>query len=198
MACTASGSWLKPRLLAAAALAASLAATSAQAQQLTPGPGVALVTAKCVLCHDGGHITRSKLSRNEWTDNLANMITRGMPPLSDAETGVIIDYLSLYYGSGPPPAPAPDAHAASGGDPVQQLLDTHACNACHALEQKVIGPAFREVAKRYAGDGGAAVRLAAKIRSGGSGVWGDVPMPGNSALEEREIAQLVEWILGRK
>lgn len=190
---------MKPRLAAAAGLAALLAATAAQAQQLTPGPGVALVTAKCVLCHDGGHITRSRLSRNEWTDNLANMITRGMPPPSEAETRVIIDYLSLYYGSGTPPAPAPDTHApAAGGDPVQQLLDTHACNACHALEQKVVGPAFREVARRYAGDGAAPLRLAAKLRSGGAGVWGTVPMPGNAALQDREIAQLVEWVLGRK
>lgn len=193
---------MKPRLVAAAALAAvllsTLAAATAQAQQLIPGPGAGLVTAKCVLCHDAGHITRSKLSRNEWTDNLANMITRGMPPLSDAETGIILDYLSLYYGSAPPPPPAPDTHDASGGDPVQQLLDAHACNACHTVEQKAIGPAFREVARRYAGDGAAAARLAAKLRDGGVGVWGSVPMPGNATLHEREIARLVEWVLGRK
>ena len=191
---------MKPRLVAAAALAAALAAPAAQAQQLTSGPGAGLVTAKCVLCHDAEHIARSKLSRNEWTDNLANMITRGMPPQSDAETRVILDYLSLYYGSGPPPSPAPETHAlATGGDdPVQRLLNTHACNGCHALEQKVIGPAFREVARRYAGDGAAAARLAAKIRGGGAGVWGDVPMPGNAALQEREIAPLVEWVLGRR
>ena len=189
---------MTPRLLAAGALLAALAAPGAQSQQLTSGPGVGLVTAKCVLCHDAAHITRSKLSRNEWTDNLANMISRGMPPLSEAETRVIIDYLSLYYGTGKAPEPAPDTHAASGGDPIGRLLDTHACNACHALDQKLIGPAFREVANRYAGDAGAAARLAAKIRAGGGGGWGDGPMPGNTALQEREIARLVEWVLGRK
>ena len=184
--------------MATGALLAALAAPGAQSQQLTSGAGVGLVTAKCVPCHDAGHIARSKLSRNEWTDNLANMISRGMPPLSEAETRVIIDYLSLYYGTGNAAEPAPDTHAASGGDSVGHLLDTHACNACHALEQKVIGPAFRDVAKRYAGDASAAARLAAKIRAGGGGVWGDVPMPGNTALQEREIAQLVEWVLGRR
>jgi cytochrome c len=189
---------LTPRLLAAGALLAALAAPGAQSQQLTPGPGVGLVTAKCVPCHDAGHIARSKLSRNEWTDNLASMISRGMPAISEAETRVIIDYLSMYYGSASAAQPAPDtlALAAGAGDPVRQMLDANACNACHSVDQKVIGPAFRDIAKRYAGDSGAAARLAAKIRAGGVGVWGDVPMPANSALLEREIAQLVEWVLG--
>lgn len=189
-----------PRLVAAGALLAALAAPCALSQQLTSGPGVALVTAKCVPCHDAGHIARSKLSRNEWTDNLANMISRGMPSLSETETRAIIEYLSLYYGPGKAAEPAPDslALATGSGDPIQPLLDAHACNGCHALEQKLVGPAFREVARRYAGDAGAAARLAAKIRAGGGGVWGDVPMPGNAALQEREIARLVEWVLGRK
>jgi len=181
-------------------LAALLCSAAALAQQrdLISGPGAGLTNAKCSICHDNEHIARSKLSRNEWEDNLKNMIERGMPPLSADETRIIVDYLSTYYGTKPAPAPAPDTLAAGGDDPVAKLLASHACTACHAVDKRIVGPAFREIAGKYAGDAGAAARLAAKVRAGGQGAWGAVPMPPNAAISDAEIKTLVGWVLGRK
>lgn len=184
-------------LASAAALAALLPAL-ADNRQLIPGPGANLTNAKCSICHDNEHITRSKLTREEWEDNLRNMRQRGMPALSDEETRVIVTYLATYYGPNPAPAPSPDTLAAGGGDPVQALLNANACLGCHEVEKKLVGPSFREIAAKYAGDGGAGARLAAKIRNGGKGAWGEIPMPGNSVLTDAELASLSGWVLQQK
>lgn len=188
------------RAAAALTLAAALAALSPAAapRELTPGPGAGLATSRCAICHDLGHILRSRLSRGEWEDVLANMRQRGMPPPADDEQRAILDYLAAYYGRDPAPAPAPDAHAVGGADPVARMLDEHACNGCHAVDRKLVGPAFRDVASKYAADAGAATRLAAKIRSGGAGGWGDVPMPPNPKLSEADALALARWVLDRK
>jgi cytochrome c len=72
------------------------------------------------------------------------------------------------------------------------------CLGCHTLEDKRIGPSFKQVATRYASDRDAAARLALKIRQGGAGVWGPVPMPANAQVSEAEASRLVGWILGLK
>ncbi len=187
-------------LTLAAALAAALAALppAAAPRELTSGPGVGLTTARCAICHDLEHILRSRLSRGEWEDVLENMRQRGMPPLADDEQRVVLNYLAAYYGRDPAPAAAPDTHAAGGADPLAKMLDAHACKGCHAVDRKLIGPSFRDIAAKYAtADAGAAARLAAKIRSGGAGAWGDVPMPPNPKLSEADALALARWVLGR-
>lgn len=72
------------------------------------------------------------------------------------------------------------------------------CMACHALDKKVIGPGFKEIAAKYAGQKDATDKLASKIVKGGSGVWGAVPMPANPQVSEAEAQQLSAWILGAK
>jgi cytochrome c len=69
------------------------------------------------------------------------------------------------------------------------------CMSCHAVERKVLGPAFKDVAARYKGNAGAADLLAAKIRKGGAGVWGPVPMPANNQVSEAEAKALATWVL---
>ena len=72
------------------------------------------------------------------------------------------------------------------------------CLGCHAVDRKVVGPAFKDVAAKYAGDSGAAAQLAAKIQAGGAGVWRPVPMPTNGQVSETEAAQLAAWVLTLK
>lgn len=76
------------------------------------------------------------------------------------------------------------------------LAQKNACMACHAVDKKVVGPAYAEVAKKYAGQKDAAAQLAASIRKGGSGKWGPVPMPAQAALSEADALTLATWILG--
>ena len=183
---------------AALALAASLATGHAQdPEKLTSGPGATLTAQQCQICHELAHVTRSRLSRGEWVDNLQRMRERGAT-LTDAEVEVIVTYLATYYGRDPAPAPAPDTLAAATDDPIAKLLAANACNACHDVTKKLIGPPFRDVAQKYAGDRGAAARIAEKMRAGGSGVWGAVPMPPNAGLSAEDSRRLAEWVLGQK
>ena len=72
------------------------------------------------------------------------------------------------------------------------------CMACHAIANKVVGPAYKEVAKKYVGDKTAEDKLVAKVIKGGSGVWGAIPMPANPQVSEAEARVLVKWVLATK
>ena len=72
------------------------------------------------------------------------------------------------------------------------------CMACHAVDKKLVGPAYKEVAAKYAGQKDAADKLAQKVIKGGSGVWGPVPMPANAQVSDAEAKTLVAWVLSQK
>ena len=72
------------------------------------------------------------------------------------------------------------------------------CLACHAVDKKLVGPSYKEVAAKYAGQKDAADKLAAKVIKGGVGVWGQIPMPANAQVNEAESKKLVAWILSLK
>ncbi len=76
-----------------------------------------------------------------------------------------------------------------------ELAKKSNCTACHAVDKKVVGPAYQEVAKKYAGDKTAEAKLIEKVKKGGSGVWGPVPMAPNAAVKDEDIKTLVKWIL---
>jgi len=78
-----------------------------------------------------------------------------------------------------------------------ELAQKKNCLACHAVDKKVVGPAYKEVAAKYAGDKTAAAKLAEKIQKGGAGVWGQVPMPPNQVTPE-EAKTLAAWVLSLK
>lgn len=80
----------------------------------------------------------------------------------------------------------------------QALATAKACMACHTVDRKVIGPAFKDVAAKYAGNKDAPNFLAQKILKGGSGVWGPVPMPANTQVSDAEARKLATWVLGLK
>jgi cytochrome c len=78
------------------------------------------------------------------------------------------------------------------------LATSKNCMACHAVDKKVLGPAFKDVAAKYAGDKTALDKLVAKVMKGGSGAWGPVPMPANPQVNEAEAKKLVAWVLSQK
>ena len=80
----------------------------------------------------------------------------------------------------------------------QALATSKNCMACHAVDKKLVGPAYKEVALKYAGQKDAVDKLAVKIMKGGSGVWGPVPMPANAQVNEAEAKKLAAWVLSQK
>jgi cytochrome c len=76
-----------------------------------------------------------------------------------------------------------------------ELAKKSNCLACHKTDTKLVGPAYQDVAKKYAGDKGAEARLVEKVKKGGVGVWGTIPMPPNGAVSDADIKTLVKWVL---
>lgn len=76
----------------------------------------------------------------------------------------------------------------------EALAKKYNCLACHQVDKKVVGPAYKEIAKKYKGQNVSA-KLAEKVKKGGSGVWGPVPMPPNPAVPDADLKKLVDWIL---
>ena len=88
--------------------------------------------------------------------------------------------------------------AAMVGTPAwanKELAQKNACLACHAVDKKMVGPAYQDIAKKYGGQKDAETMLAKSIKAGGSGKWGPVPMPPQPSLTEAEATTLAAWIL---
>jgi cytochrome c5 len=103
-----------------------------------------------------------------------------------------------------PPAPAQVAAAPAAPTPApatanaEQLLQKHACLTCHAVDKKVIGPAYKEVAAKYGSESSAVEKLAQKVKQGGVGEWGQIPMPPNPQVSDADVQTMVKYILAQK
>jgi cytochrome c len=87
------------------------------------------------------------------------------------------------------------AVATASAEDASALATKNGCMACHQVETKVVGPAYKEVAAKYKGQEGAVDSLSAKVKAGGSGVWGPVPMPPNAQVSDEDIKTIVTWVL---
>lgn len=85
------------------------------------------------------------------------------------------------------------AHAAD----EEALAKSKNCLTCHAIDKKLVGPSYKDIAAKYKGNGAAAAQLAAKVKAGGKGTWGEMPMPPNNVTDD-EAAKLVAWVLSQK
>ena len=88
--------------------------------------------------------------------------------------------------------------SAAMADELEDMMKKNGCNACHSEDKKVIGPAYKDVATKYKGDAGAVAKLTEKVKKGGSGVWGPVPMPPNPQVSDADAKKMVELILALK
>jgi cytochrome c len=80
----------------------------------------------------------------------------------------------------------------------EELAKKDGCTVCHAIDKKLVGPPLKEVAEKYRGDKSAEDKLVEKIKKGGMGVWGQIPMPPNPQVNDQEAKALVKWILSLK
>lgn len=86
------------------------------------------------------------------------------------------------------------AHAAD----AEKLNRDKGCSACHAIDKKLVGPSYKEIAAKYKGEAGAQANLEKKVKDGGSGVWGAIPMPPHKGrVSDEELTALVSWVLAR-
>ena len=96
-------------------------------------------------------------------------------------------FLAIWVAAGVGSLPAAQASEA--------LLKKHNCTACHALDKKMVGPSYKDVAKKYKGQKDAAAKLAQKVKKGGKGVWGPVPMPPNPAVSDADLKKMLDYVL---
>jgi cytochrome c len=87
---------------------------------------------------------------------------------------------------------------AGGAQAQEDKAKAAGCTTCHGIDKKIIGPAYKEVAAKYRNDKGAEAKLVAKVKNGGKGVWGDIPMPPNAHVKDEDIKSIVRWILSLK
>ncbi len=85
--------------------------------------------------------------------------------------------------------------AAAPAQASDELAKKHNCFTCHTIDKKNVGPAYKDIAKKYKGQAGIEAKLVDKVKKGGQGVWGPVPMPPNAAVSDADLKTLVDWIL---
>jgi len=90
------------------------------------------------------------------------------------------------------------ASGAVLADAGEDLIKKSGCSACHANDKKVVGPAYKDVAAKYKGDKAAPAKLMEKVKKGGSGVWGPVPMPPNPNVSDADLKTIITYILALK
>lgn len=179
--------------------------------------GFEFASQKCSTCHSADYIAYQPpgMTQTQWTAEVTKMRATYGAQLGSEDIRRIGIYLTAVYGDatslaaadrvqpprsppgeGAPAEPAPGQISTRTPD-AQALLNKYACLACHSLQQKIVGPAYRDVAAKYRSDPQGLTRVAASIREGGSGRWGSVPMPAFSELSESELKVLAEFILGQ-
>jgi cytochrome c551/c552 len=185
---------------------------------VSPLAGYQIAAQKCGLCHSADYINLQppQMSLAQWTAEVVKMQHAYGAPIKDAEIKLLGIYLASTYGD---PATVtsvdialtlpgsttttetPGAHTESagavsgGGADVHKILDRNACLSCHAAQQKVVGPAYHDVAVKYSGDRDARSKIAANIRAGGAGKWGAVPMPPFLNLSPADLQLLADFVL---
>ncbi|MFT4613586.1 MAG: cytochrome c551/c552 [Bacteroidia bacterium] len=172
-------------------------------------PGYTLAQQKCSICHSLDYIKFQPPGMNleQWTAEMKKMQHSYGAPIDEQDIKSIGAYLAVAYGSSKasdatviaasaPKAP-PKATADASAIDVDELLNANACLGCHAIDTKLVGPSFHDVAAKYAGQANAESELSNSIKSGGSGKWGAIPMPPMGSLSDAQAKALAVYILGQ-
>jgi cytochrome c len=78
---------------------------------------------------------------------------------------------------------------------AMSIARSNACMGCHAIDRKLVGPSFQQIAEKYKGDAQASAKLEKKVKNGGAGVWGSIPMPSHPKMSDADIKTVVAWVL---
>jgi Cytochrome c551/c552 len=170
-------------------------------------PGYSLAQQKCSTCHSADYINFQPpgMTLAQWTGEASKMQHVYGAPISDQDVKIIGAYLAVTYGS----AHASDADVQAASNPsagqplatsvakidAMALFQSNSCLSCHAIDHKVVGPAFHDVAAKYANDPQALAKVTSSIQHGGAGKWGDIPMPPFAQLSPDDLQTLATFIL---
>ncbi|WP_288108929.1 c-type cytochrome [Limnobacter sp.] len=175
--------------------------------KISPLPGYVVATQKCVICHSADYIKYQPPGMNlaQWTSEAGKMQHLYGAPLTDDEIRKVGAYLAVTYGTAqeselPPELKVDTPISKTTTEQVANLdatslLNANSCLGCHAIDKKIVGPSYHEVAVKYKGDPQALAKIAANIRAGGSGKWGSAAMPPFSQLTSAELRTLAEFVL---
>lgn len=185
--------------------------------QLKPSnlPGFTVAQQKCAICHSADYIAYQPpgMTVTQWTGEMTKMQHVYGAPIDDQQIKLLGVYLAATYGDAKSvtaadrelTAVAPSVVAQAASQPagqgataaidVQALLNANACLGCHAMTQKVVGPAYHDVAAKYKSDPAAVTKLQDSIKAGGVGRWGQVPMPPFAQLTEAQLKALAEFVI---
>lgn len=182
-------------------------------------PGYMIAVQKCATCHSADYIKYQPpgMTLSQWTAEMGKMQHVYGAPITDDDIKKVGAYLAVVYGSAkesdlpanlklaasstsatPSVAPsdtASTAVVASAKIDVNALLTSNNCLSCHALNQKIVGPAYHDVALKYKGDGEAISKVSSSIKNGGVGKWGQIPMPPFPQLTTDELHALAGYVL---
>lgn len=168
-------------------------------------PGYRIAAQKCSICHSADYITLQPpgMSLKQWTAELVKMQHAYGAPIDDEDIKPLAIYFTLTYGDAGTVSdadrllPGPEPSVAGAPIDVQALLAKNACLSCHALDAKLIGPSYHDVAAKYRGNAEAPTMVGGSIRAGGANKWGPVPMPAFPNLTPLELQVLAAFVLNQ-
>jgi cytochrome c551/c552 len=163
--------------------------------------GVTLANAQCLTCHSADYASmQPPKPRDFWAAEVAKMKAKYAANIPDDQTNALVSYFAKNYGTDTTTETTSAVHFDSSILDPQVIATKMGCLQCHNTDKKVIGPAYKDVALKYAKDSKAMDRVREQIVNGGSGKWGTVPMPpyGHALLTQEQIDVLAKWVLSQK
>ncbi len=170
-------------------------------------PGYMIAQQKCAICHSADYINLQPpgMTLKQWTAEVTKMQHAYGAPITNDDIKVIAEYLAVTYGNEKMPVMPMTTKAenitavnqSAKSIDVKTLLGNNACLSCHAINTKIVGPAYHDVAERYHNNPKALVTVMANIKAGGANKWGEMAMPPFSMLSDAELKALAEFVLSQ-
>ena len=170
-------------------------------------PGYMVAQQKCAICHSADYINLQPpgMTLKQWTAEVTKMQHAYGAPITDDDIKLIGEYLAVTYGNEKMPAmpvvakteTITAANQTAKPIDVKTLLGNNACLGCHAINTKIIGPAYHDVAERYRNNPKALAAVMANIKAGGANKWGEMAMPPFSLLSDSELKSLAVFVLSQ-
>src|SRR6185295_11759663 len=180
-----------------------------ETETFKPGNGFEIANAHCLICHSADYVAiQPPLSRAFWKSSVQKMQQKYGATIPEEQVEPLIEYLTRNYGtttngsstsniSAQTPPPSSSTSHVQKSDAIQ-IATKYGCLACHNVNTKVVGPAYREIAAKYRADPKAPASIDQQIHQGGSGKWGPMLMPPFPQVTAGETKLLTEWILSLK